>query len=80
MKGLVWVGTSKEFHEQGRFGIIEEFETVVVDGRVISNKKWLKDHQYDLRGGINWDVGLVAQELRENFKGLMVVWGERRER
>jgi hypothetical protein len=79
-KNRIWVGTSDEFKEQGRFAIIDRSETVVVDGRIVSNKKWLRENQYDLRGGISWDIGLVAQELRERFKGLMVVWDERRAR
>jgi len=72
----VWVGTLNEFEVSGRFRILDEYDTVVINGRVITNKLWLENNGY-VMGNPNWNIHEVANKLRDHFSGILAVWDER---
>ena len=74
----VWIGTWKDLQKR-RYGILDLNDVVIVDGKVISSKSWLKKNwPIGSISKMNLDYQSMAQNLTEYFTGLLVVCDERK--
>ena len=72
MKVKVWYGSSVQFHEEGRFAILEKYDIVIVAGWVM-DKRWATRRMQPGQSLMN-----IRAAMDEYFKGVLVVWGDKR--